>query len=229
MAKEFSKQKRLPVKTLHKFTKRMCLTHQFQRILKLSLKCGTMIDLHPTILCLRGSWTRRKTSLVAAQRFMTIDTKMVSRSIWNLKDLRNLSIKFWCQFTTLYLTESWGIRQNAIDFNAEWLDEWKQKISFPQLAIEKMHIEFFLNKIGSKMNLSVWNYYCTFVDNGLFSTYLIAILFDLRWFQRWFISSRRRCSMTASSCDVNEPNSLRPVPSKRSYTTRCVSISDWTS
>lgn len=57
-------------------------------------------------------------------------------------------------------------------------------------------------------------------------TYLIAMLFDLRWFQRWFISSNRRCSMTASSCEVNEPNSFRPVPSRRSYTTRCVSISD---
>lgn len=59
--------------------------------------------------------------------------------------------------------------------------------------------------------------------------YLIAMLLDLRWFQRWFISSSRRCSITASSCDVNEPRSFRPVPSSRSYTTRCVSISDWRS
>lgn len=59
-----------------------------------------------------------------------------------------------------------------------------------------------------------------------FRTHLIAILFVFKWFQRWFISSRRRCSMTASSCDVNELNNFLPVPSRRSYTTRWVSISD---
>lgn len=57
-------------------------------------------------------------------------------------------------------------------------------------------------------------------------THLIAMLFDFKWFQRWFISSRRRCNITASSCDVSEPNNFLPVPSRRSYTTRCVSISD---
>lgn len=32
--------------------------------------------------------------------------------------------------------------------------------------------------------------------------------------------------MTASSCDVNELSNFRPVLSNRSYTMRCVSISD---
>lgn len=46
--------------------------------------------------------------------------------------------------------------------------------------------------------------------------YLIAILFDFKLFQRWFISSKRRCNITASSWEVSEPKSLRPVPSRRS-------------
>lgn len=57
-------------------------------------------------------------------------------------------------------------------------------------------------------------------------SYLIAKLFDFMWFQRWFISSKRRWSIIASSCDVNEPRSFLPVPSRRSYTPRCASISD---
>lgn len=60
----------------------------------------------------------------------------------------------------------------------------------------------------------------------LFKTHLIARLLDFKWFQRWFISSRRRCSIIASSCDVSELRSFLPVPSRRSYTTRCASISD---
>lgn len=49
-----------------------------------------------------------------------------------------------------------------------------------------------------------------------FRTYRMAMLFDFKWFHRWFISSRRRCNMTASSCDVSDPNNFRPVPSSRS-------------
>lgn len=69
----------------------------------------------------------------------------------------------------------------------------------------------------------------SFMVIDILNTHLIAILFDFRWFQRWFISSRRRCNITASSCDVKEPSNFRPVPSRRSYTTRWVSISDWRS
>lgn len=64
---------------------------------------------------------------------------------------------------------------------------------------------------------------------GELATYLIAILFAFKWCHRWFISSSRRCSITASSWLAKELNSFRPVPFNDVYTSRCVSISDWRS
>lgn len=45
-------------------------------------------------------------------------------------------------------------------------------------------------------------------------TYLIAMLFAFKWCHLWFISSKRRCSITASSWLANELSNFRPVPFK---------------
>lgn len=58
------------------------------------------------------------------------------------------------------------------------------------------------------------------------ATHLIAMLFAFKWCHRWFISSSRRCSITASSWLAKELNSFLPVPFNDVYTSRCVSISD---
>ena len=56
--------------------------------------------------------------------------------------------------------------------------------------------------------------------------YLIAMLLALRWCQRWFISSRRLCSITASSWDARLLRSFLPVPLREANTSLWLSISD---